>query len=402
MSGLRLAACGWRLAAWVLGLVVVAASASHAQHDGHQQGSTPEAKVQGVEPIRCWRQSTSGAVTIGEPFRVILTCAVFESTDAQVVPDESRLNVASIQMAPFEIIGGTHPPDVRQGLRRFMQYEYEVRIISRDAIGRDVNVPPLTISYRIHSRVGAAAKLEGRDLSYVLPAMPIKVLSLVPADASDIRDASDASLATVDALRSRSRVFETVAIALGVLAGAMVLFALVPLARRGRPGEKTDRNVAPDRVVLAAAASSLRSIQSRAAADRWTDDDLVAALAAMRVIAAVATNRSISRKPLPPDGVTPAGRVRVDRGLVRRHAVSVSSAVTPADLDGHARLDALRDGISLLSTTMYRRAPDRDAVAIDEAVRQAIAIAGDEASRRSRLRQGFGVRGWVKTLWARR
>ena len=76
-------------------------------------------------------------------------------------------------------------------------------IIRPDAIGRDVNIPALTISYRIHSRVGAAATLEGRDLSYLLPMMPIKVLSLVPNDAADIRDASDASLAAVDALRFR-------------------------------------------------------------------------------------------------------------------------------------------------------------------------------------------------------
>ena len=61
--------------------------------------------------------------------------------------------------------------------------DYQLRIISRDAIGHDVNIPPLAISYRIHSRVGAAATLEGRDLSYVMPMMPIKVLSLVPADA---------------------------------------------------------------------------------------------------------------------------------------------------------------------------------------------------------------------------
>ena len=150
----------------------------------------PAFSQQLVDPIRCWRQSSTGAVTIGEEFTVVLTCAVFESSDAQVVPDESRLNVASIQMAPFEILGGSHPPDVRRGSRRFFQYDYQLRIIGRDAIGHDVNVPPLAISYRIHSRVGAAAKLEGRDLSYVLPALPIKVLSLVPADASDIRDAS--------------------------------------------------------------------------------------------------------------------------------------------------------------------------------------------------------------------
>ena len=114
------------------------------------------------------------------------------------------------------------------------QYDYQLRIIGRDAIGQDVNVPPLTISYRVHSRVGAAAKLEGRDLSYLLPAMPIRVLSLVPADATDIRDASEASLATVDAWRSRSRLFELLALALGALAAVMIVLALVPLARQAR------------------------------------------------------------------------------------------------------------------------------------------------------------------------
>ena len=73
---------------------------------------------------------------------------------------------------------------MRRGSRRFFQYDYQLRIISRDAIGHDINIPPLPISYRIHSRVGAAASLEGRDLSYVMPMMPIKVLSLVPADAA--------------------------------------------------------------------------------------------------------------------------------------------------------------------------------------------------------------------------
>src|SRR6186997_2942323 len=187
------------------------------QHEGHQPAParstakpepTPQpAKVLGWEPIRCWRQSSAGAVALGETFTVVLTCAVYEADNAQAVPDESRLGVASIQMAPFEILGGSHPPDVRRGSRRFIQYDYQLRIIGPDAIGRDVNIPPLAISYRIHSRVGAAGALEGRDLSYVMPMMPIKVLSLVPADASDIRDASEASLGAVESLRFRSSLF---------------------------------------------------------------------------------------------------------------------------------------------------------------------------------------------------
>ena len=348
-----------------------------------------------VDPIRCWRQTTAGAVTIGETFTVTLTCAVFESQDAQVVPDESRLNVASIQMAPFEILGGLHPPDVRRGARRFFQYDYQLRIISRDAIGQDVNVPGLTISYRIHSRVGAAAKLEGRDLSYVLPPLPIKVLSLVPADAADIRDASEASLATVESLRSRSRMFEAVAIALGLLASVMVILALVPLARRARSATGTDRHVIPDRAILNAAAAELSGVQSRAARDGWTDDAIAAALSSMRVIAAAAIDHPISRKPLPPGGAIPEGRLRVDHGLVRRTAATVSSAVTTDDLlrvsgqNGAATLtrtqqiDGLRGALATLTAALYRRAPERDAASLDEAARHAISLANDIAGQRS-------------------
>ena len=155
------------------------------QHEGHQ--ATPRQpkvapqphpeKVLGWEPIRCWRQSTAGAITIGEPFTVVVTCAVYEGDNAQVIPDESRLGVASIQMAPFEILGGTHPPDVHRGTRRFFQYEYQLRIISPDAIGRDVNVPPLSISYRIHSRVGAAATSGVRRLDGTAAAAAAGILS---------------------------------------------------------------------------------------------------------------------------------------------------------------------------------------------------------------------------------
>src|SRR6187397_2119986 len=134
-------------------------------------------------------------------------------------------------MAPFEILGGAHPPDVHRGSRRFFQYDYQLRIIGPDAIGHDVNIPPLTISYRIHSRVGAAATLEGRDLSYVMPMMPIKVLSLVPADAADIRDASEASLGAVESLRFRSSLFRVLTLTFAALAAVMAVLALVPLAR---------------------------------------------------------------------------------------------------------------------------------------------------------------------------
>ena len=384
------------------------------QHEGHQppparspQKVEPQPhpeKILGWEPIRCWRQSTAGAVTIGEAFSVVVTCAVYEGDNAQVVPDESRLGVASIQMAPFEILGGSHPPDVQRGTRRFFQYDYQLRIISADAIGHDVNIPPLSIAYRIHSRVGAAATLEGRDLSYLMPMMPIRVLSLVPADAADIRDASEASLANVDALRFRSSVFAVLTVTFGALAAAMVVLALVPLARSTRAAGPGERDRAPVRAILARASEDLADAQARAARDGWDDDAIARALLSARLIAAAAVDQAISHKPADSNGAPTEGRLIVRHGVIRPVTTSVSSSTTADDVQrarhsGSQRfsttkqqqLEGLQSGLATLTAALYRREPVRDASALDDAARQALTVARELHNER---------RAW-KT-WARR
>ena len=106
---------------------------------------------------------------IGEPFAYMLTCAVIETEAVQVVADESRLGITVVQMTPFEVVGGTHPTDLRSGSRRFFQYEYSLRMINPDVIGQDAALPLLDIHYRINSRIAANSAMQGRDLTYVLP-----------------------------------------------------------------------------------------------------------------------------------------------------------------------------------------------------------------------------------------
>ena len=404
---------GLGLGAWGLGLCLAISSPGFAQHEGHQPAprasavkpapAPQPAKVLGWEPIRCWRQSSAGAVTIGEAFTVVLTCAVYEADNAQVIPDESRLGVASIQMAPFEILGGSHPPDVRRGSRRFVQYDYQLRIISRDAIGHDVNIPALPISYRIHSRVGAAATLEGRDLEYVMPMMPIKVLSLVPADAADIRDASDASLAAVGSMRFRSSLFRVLAFTFGALSVVMAVLALVPLARKKSVAIEEAQRI-PERAILNHAGDDLAAVQSRANAEGWNDDLVARALGSTRVIAAAAIGQPISHKTLNSNGVVPDGRLRVDHGLIRKTPASVSSAVTAGDVERarkradafsttrQQQLEGLQASLATLANALYRKDPARDAASLDEATRHAIAAAKDLAAQRR----------WQGMPWAKR
>ena len=82
-----------------------------------QPAPSTEQMVQ-VDPIRCWWRTSAGAVRIGETFELGLTCAVLENEMVQVVPDESRLAGAVIQMAPWEIAASSHPLDLRSGQRQ--------------------------------------------------------------------------------------------------------------------------------------------------------------------------------------------------------------------------------------------------------------------------------------------
>jgi hypothetical protein len=61
-----------------------------------------------TDPLQCWWRTSVGAIRVGEPFEVVLTCAVLETDAATVVVDQSRLAPNVIQFAPFEVLGGTH------------------------------------------------------------------------------------------------------------------------------------------------------------------------------------------------------------------------------------------------------------------------------------------------------
>jgi hypothetical protein len=358
-----------------------------------------------VDPIRCWWQSSAGAITIGEAFNVVLTCAVIETPSMQVVADESRLGVASIQMAPFEILGGSHPADVHRQQRRFFQYHYQLRLISPDAIGHDVNVPALSIPYRVHSRVGAAAALEGRDLTYLMPALPIKVLSLVPADAADIRDGSDASLGAVEALRFRGSMFELLAVALAAIGVIVAVLALVPLARGARAAGPVAANRLPDRAVAARVAQEMRDVQSAAAAEGWTDAIVARAMAAVRVVAALAIRHPVSEKELAAGAPVPEGRLAVTQGPIKGMRAAVSSAVTATDvalagsqlhdevsMSHRHQLEGLQSALAVLTAASYCQAPVRDAAVLNEAARHTAEVASQLQSERNMWRTWWSKR----------
>ena len=348
-----------------------------------------------VDPIRCWWRTTKGEVRIGEQFELWLTCAVLENEAVQVVPDQSHLGVEVAALAPFEVIGGSHPADLRSGQRRFFQYQYILRIINPDAIGKDVRIPDAVIHYKVNSRVAANTSLQGRDLTYILPSESVRVVSMVPPDAADIRDASGENFGVVESLGLRAGVLEIIAITAIVLGSLMVLFVVVRLIGRASQRTPADERTIATRGVLGAALRELSQVQHQRAQQDWNEALVGRALAATRIAAACAIGRAVSQRVADGAVVSPEGRVVAARGL-RGKPRLLSSPVTAGEVDRRIRtsdpadrplLEDLRDALTAFSVSQYGRAHTLDSTALDTALTNVKA-----AAQRVRARHA-----WIKT-----
>jgi hypothetical protein len=336
-----------------------------------------------VDPIRCWWRTSKGAVRIGETFDLSMTCAVLDNDAVQVIPDESRLAGAVVAMAPYEVVASQHAADLRSGQRRFFQYQYTMRIINPDAIGSDVPIPIMSLHYRINSKIAENASVQGRDLTYVLPPHTVRVLSLVTADAQDIRDSSDESFSIIESLRLRAGTLEVVAITLAALGALMIIVVLVRLAAGLRKGETAGKRAIGDYRVLSRASRELASVQ-RDVDQGWNEALAGRALAAARIAAATALGRPVSQRPAATSSEAGEGQLIV-RGLLNRKATALSAGATSEDLaraidrlpatahpSRRQTLEDLHAALTTFGKAQYGRETAADRAALDAALGSAM------------------------------
>lgn len=331
-----------------------------------------------VEPVTCWWRTSATAIRVGEPFSVVLTCSLLQTEAARVVADESRLDPSVVQVPPFEVVGGSRAKDVATASRRFIQFEYRLRVIAENVFASEVALPPLEISYRVESQVMGGDALIGRDLTYALPSLTMRVLSLVPDTAGDIREAGVASFAEVEGLDSRATMLRAAAgvlVGLGVL---MLILALLTSLRRRRASRPSSERALSGAVVLGAVRQELAAIQEQVRASGWTPDLAGRAVAAIRVVAAYASGKRVIQRPVS----SPTQGELLVSGRFGSPAV-VSSAVATIDDD------ELRDALARFDAARYGRGDTFDR--LDDAL---------EASLRRADRLASG-RPLLERLWAR-
>jgi hypothetical protein len=282
-------------------------------------------------------------------------------------------------------VSGSNPEDLRTANRRFFQYEYQLRMINPDFIGRDVRIPDLTIHYRVNSRVAGIAELQGRDFVYLLPPATMRILSMVPTDAFDIRDASGESFATFESLGFRASMLRIVAISLLAIGGLVALLSLARLLGGARQKKTTGRHAISTSAVLAVAGRELEAVQ-RESEQGWTEALAARALAASRVVAACAIDRPPSQLLTNPD--TLAGEGLLTRARRRGKTTAIWSTVTAgvvaeqlatrlasASADRRPLLESLQASLSTLTAAQYGRLPTLDRPSLDAALSSVVEAA---------------------------
>jgi hypothetical protein len=343
------------------------------------------------DPIRCWWRTDQTAIVVGEHFKLTLTCSLLEVSEIKAAVNRDSLEPRALQLTPFEVVSGERHEDILSAPWRYFQNVYEVRLLGSDFFGQDVNLPSIGITYRVVSNANETA---GQEQTLLLPPLPMRVISLVPREAHDIRDDWSSAFGAIEARRFRGT-GELVAGSISV-GFAVVLFgaALVRGLMKSRASKHRQAATLPVGAVLRGCAAAIRQLRRDVQRDGWNPDRVAQALAALRVAAAVALGRPVAQVPVGPDVSAREGQVLVKAGVLRPTRMAVSAATGERAIDRQVetaagkrpvrwiRLDQIGQSLRVFSTARYSRNETLDTTELDAALERA-----EQAV--SRLRLGY-------------
>jgi hypothetical protein len=368
--------------------IAVAAVQAQAPAPAAPASARPAPRAGQVEsdPIRCWWKTDRTSVRVGEALGLTLTCGVIETGPVAVVPSLTQLEGGAIQLTPFEVMSATRRADVVVPPWRYVQFEYAVRLLNDGFFGQDVNIPALTLTYNLKS---AGSDNTGRDQSYVLPALQMRILSLVPRGAADIRDASSLTFADIESRRFASTAARVAAGIALVFAAVFAVLALLRFTQRFRTRIPASARVVPQAALLAGCAASLRDVQKDVRASGWSPDLARRAMPALRLAGAAALGRPIAQQWVSGEVVEREGQVLVRSGWKRTRAVisasTTATAITQALEPGRglgararAALTQLGESLKAFAAAAYTRQEQTtlDAGVLDRALDEAIEAVG--------------------------
>ena len=317
-----------------------------------------------------------------------LTCAVLDTERVRVVVDESGLAPSALHLVPFDIVSGQRFRDIANAPRRFFQYQYTMRVLGEEFFGKEVTLPRLQLSYRVQNSLQGGAALAGREAQYSLMPVPIRVLSLVPAGATQIRDTPPETFGDVERRLFRSNLLLILAGVAFVLALLMAGFLVARAAVKRRASSARRQRPVKTAAVLRAASRELAAVRAESQREGWSTDLAGRAAAAVRLAGAVALGRPVGQAEVDRNAQPSEGQILAPASFrtLKGKRIILSASVTPATTAPHGKAhpavwDSLSQALATLSAGRYRRDGAADSVALDAALADS-----QDAVRRLRLR----------------
>lgn len=319
-----------------------------------------------VEPLRCWWRTDRSAVRVGEHFEVVLTCAAAQTDTAATVPEWEQLQPGVIDLAPYEVVAGERYEDVVTGMWRYTQLTYSARLTGEEFFGQDIPLPSLEVPFSIEVVQPGGGTQRGRERTYVLPPLPMKVLSLVSAQTSDIQEIPTPSFAAIERRRVHARLALLAGIGASIAGAAYALWFAASLLRRSGARRKAPRFELPLWYLIASCRRRLARVSDDARRAGWNEASIGEALAILRLLGAIALRRPIRQQLLSGDYLAESGELIVRRPALRSKVI-LAASVTDAQLReaadrappdarvGAGTLAALASAVASFSHARYAR-----------------------------------------------
>jgi hypothetical protein len=380
----------WWHRALALSLALIASPAA-AQPARAQTPARPVPTIEvPISPIECGWKTDRSAVRVGEQFNLTLTCAVLDTERVRVVVDESGLAPSALHLVPFDIVGGQRFQDILNAPRRFFQFQYTMRLLGEEFFGQEITLPTLQIGYRVQNSLQGGGALAGRETQYTLMPVPIRVLSLVPAGAADIRDTPIDTFGDVERRMFRSNMLLILATVAFVLAVVVALLLVARAAVKRRALVAARRQTVSSGAVLRAASRELGAVRA-ASGGGWNGDLAGRAASALRLAGAVALSRPVGQREVARDMPPGEGQILAAPGLRRLTGkkMMLSASVTPDMTAANGKpgkpspaWESLSRTLKAFSAARYSRNGEIDGTALDAALAE-----GQDSVRRLRLSQ---------------
>lgn len=342
-----------------------------------------------VKPIRCWWQSSVTSVRVGEEFDVVLTCQVIESDNLRVALDGDKLGPEAASFAPYRILNKVNREDLIKNEHRFFQYHYILKIISEDYFGKEAPLPAFEIAYRLEKKLDKDPEfIKGKEQKYKLPALPIKIQSLVPQEANDIRDTKLWSFGLVKARTQKARLAFAAAAFVAAISAAIFLIpffkALILLFSAKRPA----KHIFSQRSVIKKLARELARIEKAKNEADWNQALLDRLLVVFRICGELTKlHPNVTQSYVEPElgmlgGFLNSRKFRFERNWIRVRQVVIYSSTTPQELGGSikvynfAQMGNFLNAFEKLNEIQYGPAQDADKAELDDILKVGRKVVG--------------------------